>query len=192
MDPNEMNLLIAAIVIALVAVAGWMYFRKTSSERLAKRFGPEYQRTVDQLGRGKAEAELAKREQRVRKLKIVPLAPAEAARFEQSWKALQSRFVDDPKAALAGADRLVRELMQARGYPMTDLDRCAADLSVDHAGVIEHFRAASAIVFRNQNGQANTEHLRQAIVHYRALFDDLIEVAQPLHQASHPESLRRI
>jgi hypothetical protein len=104
------------------------------------------------------------------------LAPEEAARFSQAWKTLQGRFVDNPKGVLIEADQLVRELMQLRGYPMGDFERRAADISVDHPAVVDHYRAAQAIAMRDRRGEADTEELRRAVVHYRALFDELLEV----------------
>lgn len=179
-DPRTMNFVLGALVVVLIAVVGWIIFQRQRSKHLAHRFGPEYRHAIDELGsRSKAEAELAAREKRVSKLDIVPLAPAEAARFEQSWRALQARFVDSPQGVLADADRLVRDLMQARGYPMADFDRRAADISVHHPAVVEHYRAAREIALRDREGRADTEALRQAVVHYRALFQDLLEVQQP-------------
>jgi hypothetical protein len=111
------------------------------------------------------------------------LAPPDAARFTQAWNALQSRFVDDPKAVVVQADQLVRELMLKRGYPMGDFERRAADISVDHPTVVEIYRAAQAIAVRDQRGEADTEELRKAVVHYRALFDELLEVRVPKQAA---------
>jgi hypothetical protein len=176
MDTQTMTIL-AVVILALVAVGVWLYSRKRQSERLIQRFGPEYGRTVDELGsRTKAESELRERENRVKKLDIVSLAPEEAARFSQAWKTLQGRFVDNPKGVLIEADQLVRELMQLRGYPMGDFERRAADISVDHPAVVDHYRAAQAIAMRDRRGEADTEELRRAVVHYRALFDELLEV----------------
>ena len=104
----------------------------------------------------------------------MPLAPAEAATFTQAWNVLQGRFVDDPKAAATQADQLVRELMLKRGYPMGDFERRAADISVDHPAVVENYRAAQAIVVGKKGAEADTEELRKAVVHYRALFDELL------------------
>jgi hypothetical protein len=178
-NPDAVNILGALILIALVVLGAWLMMRNSHTKRLEQRFGNEYHRAVARLGsRSKAEAELAERELRVRSLNIVPLAPADAARFTQAWKTVQARFVDNPKAALVEADQLVRELMQARGYPMADFERCAADLSVDHASVVEHFRSAAAIVEADQRGRADTEALRRALVHYRELFQELLEVEQ--------------
>jgi hypothetical protein len=178
---DTQSLAIAAVVIlALVAIAVWLWNQKQQSRRLEQRFGPEYKRAVDQFGsRPKAEAELKTREKRVEKLDIVPLAPADAERFRQDWKILQGRFVDNPKGALLEADQLVRELMLKRGYPMADFDHRAADISVDHPAVVDHYRAAQEISARDRRREADTEDLRKAVVHYRALFDDLLEVGEP-------------
>jgi hypothetical protein len=177
-DPNMVAVLV--IIVALLAVALVMHFRRQQTHALEKRFGPEYHRTVDEVGsRPKAEAELRAREKRVEQLHIMPLSPADAARFDESWKALQARFVDNPKGVLAEADLLVRELMQKRGYPMGDFDSRAADISVDHPAVVDHYRAAHAIAESDRRGEADTEGMRQAVIHYRALFADLLEVEQP-------------
>ena len=126
----------------------------------------------------KAESELKAREKRVESLHLVPLAPPEAARFSQNWKALQSRFVDDPKGSVIEADRLVRELMEKRGYPVGDFERRAADISVDHPKVVENYRAAQAIALRAGRDAIDTEELRKAVVHYRVLFAELLEVTE--------------
>jgi hypothetical protein len=179
MDAQTANLLIAVVLVALIAVAGWLAYQRNQSHRLEKHFGTEYTRAVDEFGsRSKAEAELRMREKRVGKLNIVPLAPADAERFSHAWKTLQARFVDDPKGAVIEADELVRELMGKRGYPMGDFDSRAADISVDHPAVVNNYRRAQDIVSREQRGQADTEALREAVVCYRALFDDLLEVNQ--------------
>lgn len=170
----------AVVVLALLAIAVWLWNRKEQSRRLEQRFGPEYKRTVEEFGsKPKAEAELMTRQKRVEKLNIVPLAPADAARFSQEWKVLQGRFVDNPKSVLIEADQLVRELMLKRGYPMGDFERRAADISVDHPAVVDHYRSAQEIAARDRRGEADTEDLRKAVVHYRALFDDLLEVGEP-------------
>jgi hypothetical protein len=181
MDSQTLAIL-AVLVLAMVAIGAWAWSRRQQSKRLEQRFGPEYNRTVENLGdRAKAEAELRDRERRVGKLELVPLAPADAAHYSQEWKTIQGRFVDNPKGVLADADQLVRELMVKRGYPMGDFDRRAADISVHHPHVVEHYRAAQAITLRDRRGEADTEALRQAVVHYRALFDELLEVAEPTH-----------
>jgi FtsZ-interacting cell division protein ZipA len=174
------------LVVALLVAAAWVLSqRKKRSLRLQQRFGPEYSRTVDEFGgRAKAESELKAREKRVEHLSITTLAPSEAARFSQAWNALQGRFVDNPKGVVAQADQLVRELMLARGYPMGDFERRSADISVDHPAVVETYRAAQAIAVRDQRGEANTEELRKAVVHFRALFDELLEVRETKQEAS--------
>jgi hypothetical protein len=173
------NIVILSVVlaVAVIAVIAWFVTKQKQSQRLQQRFGPEYGRAVNELGsRGKAESELKERENRVARLNIIPLAPAEAERFTQAWNALQGRFVDNPKGAVSEADHLVRELMVKRGYPMGDFERRAADISVDHPRVVETYRAAQVIAARDERGEANTEELRKAIVHYRTLFDELLEV----------------
>ncbi len=172
-------ILAAVLLVALIAVAAWASAqkRRERSLRLQQRFGPEYTRAVNELGRSKAEAELVAREQRVEQLDIVPLTPADAAKFKQAWTAAQARFIDNPKGSVVEADHLVYDLMAKRGYPMGDFERRAADISVDHPGVVTHYRAARAIALREERGEADTEDLRKAVVHYRALFQELLEVA---------------
>ncbi len=177
LDTQTWIILAGVIVLALIALAAWFFYQKKQSHRLQQRFGPEYGRTVNEFGsRDKAESELKARESRVEHLNIVPLAPPEAARFSQAWAVLQGRFVDNPKGVVVQADQLVRELMLKRGYPMGDFERRAADISVDHPAVVEHYRAAQAIAVRDERGEADTEELRKAVVHYRVLFDELLEV----------------
>jgi hypothetical protein len=166
------------LIVALIAVVAWAYAQKKRkhSQRLQQRFGPEYGRAVDQFGdRAKAEAELEAREKRVERLDITALAPSDAAKFRQAWHALQARFIDNPKASVVQADHLVYDLMARRGYPMGDFERRAADISVDHPGVVSNYRDARAIAERDERGEADTEELRRAVVHYRALFDELLE-----------------
>jgi hypothetical protein len=191
MNAIPANTLIFAVVliVALGAIVAWLVMQRQRSQRLRQRFGPEYTRTVDEFGgRTKAEAELAKREQRVARLNITALAPADAARFSQAWNALQSRFIDNPKGVVAEADHLVRDLMEKRGYPMGDFERRAADISVDHPDVVTTYRAAQAIAVRDERGEADTEELRKAVVHYRTLFDELLEVkpASTAHTSAGP------
>ena len=183
MDTNTM--LIALAIIILVAIALWLVMRKRRTEHLARSFGREYDRTVEELGdRDKAESELLARKKRVDELTIVPLTAVDAQQFSQQWRGLQARFVDNPRGVLADADRLVRELMQKRGYPMGDFERRAADISVNHPDVVEHYRAAHDITEREHRGQVDTEGMRQAVIHYRALFAELLQVDDdPGHHA---------
>ena len=167
--------IIIAVAVILVAAVGWLVYSKQQSKRLEQRFGPEYDAAVKRLGsKSKAEAELKRREKRVSSFEIVPLAPAEVTRFAQAWARLQGSFVDDPKGVLLEADRLVRELLLKRGYPVADFELRAADISVDHPIVVNNYRAAQRIVSLDQRGEATTEDLRKAVVHFRALFDDLL------------------
>jgi hypothetical protein len=160
-----------------MALAAWFSYRRKQSKKLQDRFGPEYDRAIQDLGsRAKAETELKARTLRVESLEITALAQAEAVRFNVSWNGLQSRFVDDPRGVVVQADQLVRELMLKRGYPMRDFEHRAADISVDHPAVAENYRAAQAIALRSEQGAVSTEDLRKAVVHYRALFDELLEV----------------
>jgi len=179
--------LLAVIAVAFIALVVWFIYQRTQSLKLQQRFGPEYGRTVDRLGsQAKAEAELRARERRVEKFNIVSLAPAEASRFSQSWSALQSHFVDDPKGAVGQADALVRELMLKRGFPMGDFERRAADISVDHPVVVENYRAAQRVAERAARNETDTEELRNAVVHYRAIFNELLEVSAVEPDATTP------
>jgi len=181
------TLILAIVLLVLVAAAvAWFAMQKQRSANLKRRFGPEYDRAVKEYGgRTKAEAELSKREQRVAGLNIIPITAAEAARFSNAWSLLQGRFVDDPKGVVAGADLLVRELMVKRGYPMGDFELRASDISVDHPSVVKNYRAAQVIALRDARGEADTEELRTAVVHYRTLFDELLGVV-PAKVASVP------
>jgi hypothetical protein len=182
----DMTLLAGLVLLALVLVAVALLLRRHNSRRLERRFGPEYHRAVHEMGtRDKGEAELLQREKRVHKLRIVPLGPQQAARFSEEWRLLQARFVDNPRGVLLEADRLVSDLMRLRGYPMADFDTRAADISVDHPAVVHHYRAARDIALRDRRGEADTEALRQAVVHYRALFSELLEVEEPRHEEAH-------
>jgi hypothetical protein len=183
--PVQWIVVVGVVIVVSLALTAWFLIRgKMQSTRLRQRFGPEYDRTVGELGgRGKGESELKAREERLEHLTITPLAPADAARFSEAWNALQGRFVDNPKGVVIQADQLVRELMLKRGYPMGDFDRRAADISVDHPIVVEHYRAAQAIAVRDERGEADTEELRKAVVHYRVLFDEMLEVREASQQA---------
>jgi hypothetical protein len=165
------------IIIAVIAVAAtvWMFVEKRRSQRLRTKFGPEYDRMVQQGDRRDAESLLEKRAKRVEKFRIRPLTGEERQTFADSWKRVQARFVDAPAMAVGNADRLVGEVMRARGYPMAEFEQQAADVSVDHPQVVENYRAAHDIAARDTRGQATTEDLRQAMVYYRALFLELLE-----------------
>jgi hypothetical protein len=180
MDPK----LVVAIAVALVAVViiAWVVVRKQRTMRLRRQFGPEYDRAVLERGPQHAETVLLDREKRVREFRIHELAADERERFVTEWRIVQSRFVDDPQGAVAEADLLVDRLMQARGYPTSDFEQQAADISVSHPGVVDNYRAAHQIALRHQRGEASTEDLRNAIIYYRSLFDDLLQTGLTPHK----------
>ena len=192
MDTQVIIALIAAIVIVLVALGAWYYGRRTTSRKLRDQFGPEYDHTVRKLRSEElAEAELMERKKRVSKYKIVSLPRAESARYRETWISVQNRFVDQPETAVADADRLVAEVMEKRGYPVIHFEQSAADLSVDHPDVVENYRAAHRIAERSHSGRADTEELREALVFYRALFQELLEISSPINGEREPASYRK-
>jgi hypothetical protein len=161
------------LLVVLALVAG----RQRRSRRLRERFGPEYDRTVAEAGdRKEAESRLEERTTRRERLDIVPLDPADRVRYVEAWRLTQARFVDEPAEATREADRLITAVMRDRGYPIDDFEQRAADVSVDHPQVVDDYRAAQAIASANERSEASTEDLRQALVHYRSLFEELLEV----------------
>lgn len=173
MTQNQLIAIIAAVFAVVTVVL--IYLRTQKSRRLRERFGPEYERAVSEAGSFRGEAKLEKLEKRVKKYDIHPLEAAARDRFIEQWRLVQERFVDDPNATVDEADRLLSGVMAARGYPVADFEQQAADLSVNYPLVIEHYRAGHAIAVRHARGQASTEDLRQALVHYRALFRELVD-----------------
>jgi hypothetical protein len=175
MDPRLIAL--AAAVIVIVAVGAWLYVRKRrgTTADLRQKFGPEYDRAVLAHG-SKAEAKLADREKRVEKLNLRDLDSMEHERYSKQWQAVQSRFVDSPKGAVAEADDLVSSVMKSRGYPVANFEQRAADISVDHPRVVENYRSAHEIALRAGKEAATTEDLRTAMIHYRSLFEELVQV----------------
>lgn len=169
-------IIIAVVVVALILIA-WAISRKRRTDVLRRRFGPEYERTIREQGQGKAETVLLERKQRVEKFSIRALGAAERERYISEWRTVQSRFVDDPKGSVAEADKLVILVMQSRGYPMSDFEQRAADISVDHPRVVDNYRAAHEIALRHHRGEATTEDLRKAMIYYRSLFDDLLQTS---------------
>jgi hypothetical protein len=169
-------MLAVVVIVAIIAVAViYINDRRAASAKLRQRFGPEYIRAVQEQGSERqAEAQLADRAKRVEKLNIRDLAPIERDRFTNQWNSLQLRFVDSPKGAVAEADDLIVLLMQTRGYPMSDFDQRAADISVDHPIVVDNYRSARATALQLRSGDVSTEDLRRAMIHYRALFDEMV------------------
>jgi hypothetical protein len=174
MSTDAIVAIIAVLVAAVIGV--FLYVQRQRSKRLRSKFGPEYDHLVDRYGdQRKAEADLSHREKRVEKLHIRDLTHAEADRFANAWRDEQARFVDNPREAVARVDQLMGELMTARGYPVSDFEQRAADISVDYPTVVKNYRAAHEIATRDGHRRADTEDLRQAMVHYRALFEELLE-----------------
>jgi hypothetical protein len=169
--------LLVIVVVVLVCAVGVLALRQRRSSRLREGFGPEYDRVLRERGdQGAAEAELRERRERRRSYDIRPLDRGARERYAERWRVMQARFVDQPASSLGDADELVAEVMRERGYPVEDFEQQAADVSVDHPVVVDHYRQAHAIHARNAEQQASTEELRQALVHYRALFAELLEL----------------
>jgi hypothetical protein len=175
MDQSQVLPIILIVVVVLIAIAIWAMTRKRRSAELRDKFGDEYDRTVQEHGkRAPAEAALHEREKRVAALDIRPLTPQERTDFTQEWTEVKAVFVDSPPEAVLHADRMVAKMMAARGYPMADFDRRYEDLTVDHADVARHYRAGHDIAAKQGRGEAGTEDLRQAMKHYEALFDHML------------------
>jgi hypothetical protein len=172
MDPKQL-IVVAVALVALLAI-GWVFARRQRTFNLRKRFGPEYEHAVRESGPQQAETALLEREKRVQGYSIRALSAAECETFLNEWRTVQSRFVDDPAAAVGDADGLVDRLIQARGYPTSDFDQQAADISVEHPHAVHNYRTAHQITLRHQQGEGSTEDLRTALIHYRSLFDDLL------------------
>jgi hypothetical protein len=186
MESLDPRIVIGVLVALAVIVIAFVVMQKRRSDALHSKFGPEYERLVRQHGGARqAESELATRMDRVKHLHIKPLDEEHRHRFADAWRADQARFVDDPKGAVVEADRLVADLMQFRGYPVGDFEQRAADVSVDHPHVVENYRVAHDIAVRQQRGEASTEDLRVAMVHYRALFEDLLETDEHEPREAH-------
>lgn len=174
------GLLTLIVVVAVVVVALLVVLvRAQRSARLRKQFGPEYDRAIAESGsRGAAESELEERRLRRERLEIVALEPAARDRYLQEWRMVQARFVDSPGDAARAADLLISKVMRECGYPVEDFEQRAADVSVDHPQVVDDYRAAHAVAEASERSEATTEDLRQALVHYRSLFEDLLEVSE--------------
>lgn len=179
---NPLVIVLLVALVAAVAVAAWLFMQKRRSEQLQEQFGPEYRRTVaSSQDQRAAERELAKRAERVEHLQIRALSPQEREQFAARWRSVQAQFVDDPSGATDEADDLVGQVMATRGYPVGDFEQRAADVSVHHPHVVEHYRAGHALALRSARGDADTEDLRQAFVHFRALFEDLLDIPADAH-----------
>jgi hypothetical protein len=181
--------ILIAIAVIAVAVGAWQVLQRRRTQHLQERFGPEYDRTLQTSGDQRAaETELQQREERRKELDIKPLDAAAHERYVAEWKAVQAQFVDDPSGAVDRGDTLIQRVMGDRGYPVEDFEQRAADVSVDHPQVVEHYRQGHRLATSGE--QADTERLRQAMRHYRALFDELVEPTadEPLAREPQPET----
>lgn len=176
MDSQTLMIIGVGVVVLLLALAVWFYSSRRQRVSLRERFGPEYERTVEAVGVERADSVLRERAERVSRFNLHKLTHEQASAFSREWRRIQSRFVDDPDGAVGEADQLVTQVMTACGYPLEDFDRRAADLSVDHPVVVQNYRTARTLALRRQQGEAGTEEMRQAVVNYRALVDELLEV----------------
>jgi hypothetical protein len=180
MDTRTLAFIVSGVVV-LIVIAALLAMRKHKSAQLKERFGPEYDRVAQEQGDARhAEAVLSQREKRVEKLSIHPLPGFQREGYLQEWMAVQRRFVDDPSAAVTEADSLVTAVMTARGYPMSDFEQRAADISVNYPTVVHNYRSAREIVLRHAKGHSSTEDLRQAIVCYRSLLEELLDSPKPV------------
>lgn len=182
MSVTEIVLVVAFVVMVFAGIATLLFVRKRQTGRLRSTFGNvEYARTVKQDGnRRHAEAGLDKRTERVENLHIRPLTANDRARFEESWRRIQTHFVDGPSGAVSEADQLLGDVMSTRGYPVSDFEQRAADISVSHPTVLENYRTAHAIAIRQTKGPVTTEDSRLALIHYRSLFEELVAEPRPV------------
>jgi hypothetical protein len=174
---NTIYIIVAVLILLIAgAIMASIFSRRNRTERLQGKFGSEYDHTVQALGgEKKAHTELEERQKYVASLDIHPLSAVEGERYAADWVAVQSKFVDDPGQAIIDADRLIMEVMHLRNYPISDFEQRAADISVNYPELVSNYRAARAIAIKNEQQQADTEELRQALIYYRSLFDELLE-----------------
>jgi hypothetical protein len=185
--------LIAVAAAFVLAGVVWRALERKRTDRLRGQFGPEYDRTVSTAeSKHAAETELTAREERRSQLEIRPLTSAARERYLERWQVLQSQFVDEPRTAVAGADSLILSVMSDRGYPVDDFEQQAADVSVDHPQVVEHYREGHRLAHADERNGGSTEGLRQAMRHYRALFEELVEPAEDQPLARDPGSEDRV
>jgi hypothetical protein len=185
MDNNTIDIAAIIVIVLLVALAAWFLLRRRNTQQLRSRFGPEYQRAMEESGgQREAETRLQARAERVSKYHLHPLTQEDQQRYAAAWRRIQARFVDDPKAAADRADELLAQVMSAKGYPADDYAQRLEDLSVDHAEAVQEYRTAHDVTERHARGDASTEDMRQAMIHYRALFDELLGGSAPLKAAS--------
>ena len=176
MNTTYMTIAVVLVLVIIGAILGLVFARRRRSERFHDQFGPEYDHTVQAMGgEKKAQTELEERRKHVEALDIRPLSVSERGRYLADWAAVQSKFVDDPGQAIVDADRLIMQVMQMRAYPVSDFEQRAADISISYPALVSNYRAAREIAVKNEQHQADTEELRQAMIHYRSLFEELLE-----------------
>ena len=176
MNTTYIIIIVVLVLVILGAILGLVFARRRRSEQLKDQFGPEYDHTVQTMGdEKKAQTELDERQKHVATLDIRPLSVSERERYLADWTAVQSKFVDEPGQAIVDADHLIMEVMQLRNYPISDFDQRAADLSVNYPALVTNYRAAREIAIKNDQHLADTEELRQAMIYYRSLFEELLE-----------------
>jgi hypothetical protein len=180
MDTTYINIITVVLVMVVIGVIlALLFARRNRSKQLKNQFGAEYEHTVQAYGdEKKAQVELIERQKHVEALDIHPLSAIECERYQEDWAAVQAKFVDEPGQAITEADRLIMEVMQVRGYPISDFEQRAADLSVSYPALVSNYRAARAIALKNEQGQADTEELRQAMLYYHSLFDELVKTEE--------------
>jgi hypothetical protein len=175
MHMDATTIIIAALALLVIVLGGIVLMQRRKSEHLKTRFGPEYDRALKETGdKRKAETELYEREKRVKSFDLRPLRHSDRDRFTGEWRQIQAEFVDDPEGSIRKADILLQDVMSERGYPVENFEQVAADVSVDHPNVVQNYRRGHDIAVRHRRGEANTEDLRQAMIHYRELFDELV------------------
>jgi hypothetical protein len=174
--PGWVWILIVAAIVVFVALVVWRTLARRRTKQLQGSFGPEYDRTLETADNKRAaESELKSRQERRDELEIRPLSSAARERYQSQWQSAQAQFVDTPGAAVASADQLIQSVMAERGYPVDDFETRAADVSVDHPQVVENYREGHRLAERSADGNGSTEDLRQAMRHYRALFEELVQ-----------------
>jgi len=174
-NTTYMSIVVVLVLVIVGLGLGLFFTRRKGTKQLKEQFGPEYDLMVDALGdKKKAQTELKERQKHVEALDIRPLSTVEHGRYLVDWATVQSKFVDEPGQAIVDADRLIMEVMQMRAYPVSDFEQRAADISVSYPALVSNYRAARAIALKNQEHLADTEELRQAMIYYRSLFDELL------------------
>ena len=174
---DNINIIITVVLILVIigAILGSVFSRRNRSKQFQDHFGAEYERTVQAAGgEEKAQIEMDKRQKHVEALDIRPLTENERTRYQADWAAVQSKFVDEPGVAIVEADHLIIEVMHLRAYPLSDFEQRAADVSISYPSLVSNYRAAREIANKNKENQANTEELRQAMIYYRSLFEELL------------------